>query len=54
MKNDWVWRKAFESSITVLNVCVDIIEVLFFQVWSIFEKVHSKFKSFFFKELKIY
>ena len=53
MKNDWVWRKVFERFITILNVCVIIIQVLFFQVLSIFEKLHSKFKSFFIEELKI-
>ena len=53
MKNDWVWRKVFERSITILNVCVDIIQVLFVRVLSLFEKSHSKFKVFFIEELKI-
>ena len=53
MKNDWVWRKVFERFITILNVSVDIIQVLFVQVLSIFEKLHSKFKVFFIEELKI-
>ena len=53
MKNDWIWRQVFERFITVLNVCVNIIPVLFFQVLSIFEKLHSSFKSFFIEELKI-
>ena len=43
MKNDWIWRKVFEKFITILNVSVDIIPVLFFQVLSIFEKFHSNF-----------
>ena len=30
MKNDWIWRKVFEKFITILNVSVDIIPVLFF------------------------
>ena len=46
MKNDWVWRKIFERFITILNVSVDIIQVLFFQVLSIFEKLHPNFSSF--------
>ena len=53
MKNDWVWRKVFERFITIINVSVNIIQVLFFQVLSVFEKLHSKFKSFFIKELEI-
>ena len=53
MKNDWVWRKVFERFITILDVSVDIIQVLFFQVLSIFEKLHPKFKSFFIQELNI-
>ena len=53
MKKDWLRRKVFERFITILNVSVDIIQVLLFQVLSIFEKLHSKFKSFFIKELKI-
>ena len=53
MKNDLIWRQVFERFITVLNVCVNIIPVLFFQVLSIFEKLHSSFKSFFIEELKI-
>ena len=53
MKSDWVSRKVFERCITILNVSVDIIQALFFQVLSIFEKLHSKFKSFFIEELKI-
>ena len=53
MNNDWVWRKVFERCITILNVSVDIIQVLFFQVSSKFEKLRSKFKRFFIEELKI-
>ena len=53
MKSDWFWRKVFERCITILNVSVDIIQALFFQVLSIFVKLHSKFKSFFTEELKI-
>ena len=53
MKNDWVWRKVFERFITILNVYIDIIQVLFVQVLSLFEKLHSKFKVFFIEELKI-
>ena len=43
MKNDWIWRKIFEKFITILNVSVNIIAVLFFQVLSLFEKLHSRF-----------
>ena len=53
MKNDWIWRKVFERFITILNVYIDIIQVLFVQVLSLFEKLHSKFKVFFIEELKI-
>ena len=53
MRNDWVWRKVFEKFITIVNVSVDIIQVLFFKVLSVFEKLHSKFKSFLIEELKI-
>ena len=53
MKNDWVCRKVFERFITILNVSVDIIQVLFSQVLSIFKKRHTKFKIFFIEELKI-
>ena len=52
-KNDWVSRKVFERCITILNVSVDIIQVLFFQVLSKFQKLHSKFKRFFIEKLKI-
>ena len=52
-KKDWVWRNVFERFITIINVSVNIIQVLFFQVLSVFEKLHSKFKSFFIKELEI-
>ena len=48
MKIDWIWRKVFERLITLLNVSLDIIQVLFFQV-----SLHSKFKRFFIEELKI-
>ena len=53
MKNDWVWRKVFEKFITIVNVSVHIIQVLFFKVLSVFEELHSKFKSFLIDELKI-
>ena len=53
MKSDWVWRKVFERFATILNVSADIIQVFFFQVLSMFEKLHSKFKSFFIEEWKI-
>ena len=36
MKNDWVWGKFFERFITILNLSVDIIGVLFFQLVSLF------------------
>ena len=45
--------EVFERFITILNVFLDIMHVLFFQVLSIFEKLHSKFESFFIEELKI-
>ena len=53
MKNDWIWRQVFERFITIRNIFVNIIHVLFFQVLSIFEKLHSKFKSSFTEELEI-
>ena len=54
MKNDWVWRKTFEKFITILNVLVDNVTVLFFQVASIIKKLdNNKFGSFFTEELKI-
>ena len=48
----WVW-KVFARFITILNISVNIIQVLFVQVLSIFENLHSKFKSFLIEELKI-
>ena len=53
MKNDWIWRQVFERFITILNLFVNSTHVLFFQVLSIFEKLHSKFKSSFTEELEI-
>ena len=53
MKNDWIWRQVFERFITILNLFVNSTHVLFFQVLSIFEKLHSKFESFFIEELEI-
>ena len=53
MKNDWVWRKVFETFATILTVSVDIIGVLSFQLVSILGKLDCKFKSFFIEELKI-
>ena len=40
-------------SITILNVSVDIIPVLFFKLLSMFEKLHSKFKSLFIEKLNL-
>ena len=53
MKNDWVWRKVFERFVTILNVWVDIIRVLFFQLVSFIKKLDSKFENFLDGELKI-
>ena len=53
MKNDWIWRQVFERFITIRNIFVNSTHVLFFQVLSIFEKLHSKFESFFIEELEI-
>ena len=39
---------------TILNVSVDIIGVLFFQLVSTVKKFDSKFESFFTEELKIF
>ena len=47
MQNDWVWRKFFERFTTILIVPVDVVGVLFFQVVSIIEKLHSKIESLF-------
>ena len=44
VQNDWLWRKVFESFITILNVSADIID-LFFQLVSIFEKLSLKVTS---------
>ena len=52
MKNDWVWRKSFGRFITIFNISVDIIRVLFFQLLSIFNKLGCKFESFFTEELR--
>ena len=52
MKNDWVWRKVFERFVNVLNVLVDIIRVLFFQLVSVIKMLDSKFESFLAVELK--
>ena len=53
MKNDWAWRKVFERLVTILNVLVDIIKVLFFQLVSFIKKLDSKFENFLGGELKI-
>ena len=53
MKYDWVWRKSFERFINILNVSVNLIGVLFFQLVSVFEKVQSEFKSLFTEELEM-
>ena len=53
MKNDSVWRKVFQRYITIPNLSVNIIGVLFFNLISIVKKLHWKFKSFFTDELKI-
>ena len=53
MENDWVWRKFFERFITILIVLVDIAGVLFSQLLTIIEKLHSKFESFFTEKWKI-
>ena len=45
MKNDWVWRKVFERLITILNVSVNLIGVLLFHLVSIYQKLHTQFKS---------
>ena len=47
MKNDWVLRRFFRRYITILSVSANIIEVLFFQLVSLFEKLEAKFESFF-------
>ena len=53
MKNDCVWRKGFERFITIINVSISLIGVLLFQLVSILEKVHSKFKSRLTQELEM-
>ena len=52
-KNDLIWRKVFERFITILNDYIAVIQVLFFQVLSLFDKLHSKFKVFSIEQLKI-
>ena len=46
MNNVWLRRKVFERFITILNVWVDIIRILFFQLVSIIVKFDSKFEKF--------
>ena len=53
MKNDWIWRKVFDRFVTILNIWVDIIRALFFQLVSFIKKLDSKFESFLAVELKI-
>ena len=53
MKNDCVWRKGFQRFITIINVSISLIGVLLFQLVSILEKVHSKFKSRLTQELEM-
>ena len=53
MKSDLVSRKVFERCITILNVFINIIRALVVQVFSIFGKLHFKFKSFAIEKLKI-
>ena len=53
MKNDGVLRKVFERLVTILNVWVDIIRVLFFQLVSVIKKLDTRFESFLAVELKI-
>ena len=53
MTNDYVWRKVFESFVTILTVSVDIVIVLSFQLVSMFEKLDCKLQSFFIEVLKI-
>ena len=45
MKNDWVWRRVFQSFMNILNISVKFTGVLFFQRVSIFEKLDSKFEN---------
>ena len=47
MKNYWVWRKVFQSFMTILNISVTFTGILFFQLVSIFESLDSKFESVF-------
>ena len=54
MKDDWVWRKVFGRFIAIVNVSVNIIGVLCFELVSIFKKLDSNFESFFTEELKIF
>ena len=53
VKNDWLWIKVFERFITILNISVDIIWDLFFQLVLIFEKLDSKVERFSTEQLKI-
>ena len=46
MKNDWVLRIS-PRYISILNNSAHIIEVLFFQLVSLIEKLDFKFESFF-------
>ena len=43
----------FERFVAILNVWVDIIRILFFQLVSVIKKLDSKFESFLAGELKI-
>ena len=53
MKNDLVWRKVLERFITILNLSVNIIGVLFFQLVSTFEKLQTQLKSLLTEELEL-
>ena len=52
-RNDWVSRNVLERVITILNISVNIIGFLFFQLVSIFEKLHTQFQSLLTEELEI-
>ena len=46
-------KKFLKRFVTILNVWVDIVRVLFFKLVSVVKKLDSKFESFLAAELKI-
>ena len=54
IKNDWAWGKVFGRFITILDVSVNIIGVLCFQLVSIFKKLDCNLEIFFAEKLQMF